>query len=317
MTGTGDVTQRPELPSGRSAIRIGTGRAIAHHGELVQGVFEDDNGRLHRALVTFPLARLQSEATFTRTAAANLRVQPRHRTKAAEAARLTLAHLGFPGAGGALSIASSIPIGHGYGSSTADVVASIRATAAAHDVELRASSVSRIAVAAEGASDAIAYDDQAVLFAHREGIVLEEFSGALPPLLVVGFKANDGQPIDTLHLTPARYSSEEIQLFRVLRGLASRAVRFQDPYLLGRASTISAQVSQHHLPKQHFDIVLDIASRNGACGLQVAHSGSLIGVLLDPSQKSANQRATAIAKAASDIGFKDAEIHRVNNEVGR
>ncbi|WP_244621889.1 kinase [Neomesorhizobium albiziae] len=230
---------------------------------------------------------------------------------------MTLAHLGFPGAGGALSIASAIPVGHGYGSSTADVVASIRATAAAYDVKLRASSVSRIAVAAEGASDAIAYEDQAVLFAQREGIVVEELGGALPALLVVGFKANGGQPIDTLRLTPARYSSEEIQLFRVLRGLASRAVRLQDPYLLGRAATISAQISQHHLPKQHFNIALDIANRNGACGVQVAHSGSLIGIILDLSEKGAHQKATAIAEAASDIGFKDVEIHRVNEEAGR
>jgi uncharacterized protein involved in propanediol utilization len=318
VTGTGDVAPRPESqPAGRSAIHIGTGRAIAHHGELVQGVFEGDDGRLHRALVTLPLARLQSKATFTRTNAAFVRVRPQHRTKAAEAARLTLAHLGFPGAGGTLSVVSSVPIGHGYGSSTADVVASIRATAAAYDVKLRPSSVSGIAVAAEGASDAIAYEDQAVLFAQREGIVVEELGGALPPLLVVGFKANGGEPIDTLHLTPARYGSEEIQLFRVLRGLASRAVRLQDPYLLGRAATISAQISQHHLPKQHFDIVLDLANRNGACGVQVAHSGSLIGVILDPSQKGAHQKAMAIAAAASDIGFKDAEIHFVHEEAGQ
>lgn len=318
MTEAGDVAPKPEpRPAGGSATPVGTGQAIAHHGELVQGVFEDDHGRLHRALVTLPLARLRSQASFTRTNTAILRVRPPHRTKAAAAARLTLAHLGFAGAGGALSIESSIPIGHGYGSSTADVVASIRAVAAAHDVRLGPSSISRIAVAAEGASDAIAYDGRAVLFAQREGIVVEEFGGALPPLLVVGFKANGARSIDTLRLPPARYGSQEIQLFGVLRGLMSRAVRFQDPYLLGRAATISAQVSQHHLPKQHFEIVLDVANRNGACGVQVAHSGSLIGVIFDPSESGAHQNAMAVTAAANDLGFREVEIHLVNEEAAR
>jgi uncharacterized protein involved in propanediol utilization len=304
-----------ETPADKLATGSGIGRAIAHHGELIQGVFEDDHGRLHRALVTLPLVRLRSQATFTKEGGADVGVTPQHRTKAAQAARLTLAHLGHPGATGALSIASSIPIGHGYGSSTADVVASIRAVSAAHGVKLRPSTVCRIAVAAEQASDAVAYEDHAVLFAQREGIVLEEFGGSVPPLLVVGFKANGGEPIDTLRLAPARYGSEEIQLFRVVRGLMSRAIRFQDPSLLGRAATISAQVSQRHLPKQHFDIALDIANRNGACGVQVAHSGSLIGIMLDLSQKEARHKATAIAAAVDAIGFNDVQLHHVNDEA--
>src|SRR5205814_743176 len=40
-----------------------TGIASAHHGEVLQGVFEAD-GRLHRALVTLPCGFMTSEATF-------------------------------------------------------------------------------------------------------------------------------------------------------------------------------------------------------------------------------------------------------------
>ncbi|TIW02170.1 MAG: kinase, partial [Mesorhizobium sp.] len=78
-----------------------------------------------------------------------------------------------------------------------DVVASIRAVAATLKIQLRTSSIGRLAVAAERASDAIAFDDHAVLFAQREGVVIENFGGALPPLLLIGFKANDGVPVDT------------------------------------------------------------------------------------------------------------------------
>lgn len=294
--------------------KLGAGQAMAHHGELVQGVFEDDDGHLHRALVTLPLASLRSRATFRKTNSSSVEIVQARKTKARHAARLTLEHLGHPGAGGELSCESSIPVGHGYGSSTADVVATIRAVSAVYGVELSPSSICSIAVAAEGASDAIAYENRSVLFAHREGIVLEDFSDTLPPLILVSFKPDHGQPIDTMQLPPARYRAEEIQMFRVVRGLIARAIRFQDAALLGRAATLSAQISQRHLPKQHFDIAFEVANQAGACGVQVAHSGSLIGILIDLSEKAARQKAATIAKAVDGIGFVETQIHLIGAE---
>ncbi|WP_343207431.1 hypothetical protein [Aminobacter sp. MSH1] len=55
--------------------------------------------------------------------------------------------------GGLLTVESAIPSGHGYGSSTADVVASLCAVADAFEMQLRPSVVCRLAVAAERASD--------------------------------------------------------------------------------------------------------------------------------------------------------------------
>lgn len=298
----------------KPAFRAGKAHAIAHHGELLQGVFEDDVGRLHRGLMTLPLDRVRSVATFKITETSHIKTLPIDRTKAQTAAHLTLEHINRSQLGGNLFLKGAIPVGHGYGSSTADVVASIRAVAAAHDVKLRRSSIGRLAVAAEGASDAIPYEDQAVLFAHREGVIIEHFGGALPPLLVVGFKAYNGKPIDTLGLQPARYGSEEIQLFRILRGLASRSIKFQDPYLLGRVATVSAQISQRHLPKTRFDVALQIARQHHACGVQVAHSGSLIGILLDGAQRTARTKALDLAQTIRDVGFKDVEIHSINGE---
>jgi uncharacterized protein involved in propanediol utilization len=297
---------RPQQPSG-------TATAIAHHGELVQGVFQDDGGRLHRALVTLPLTKLRSNATFTRTESSAVTTNPACKSKAAAAARFALNHLGTK-QGGVLSIRSAIPVGHGYGSSTADVVAAIRAVAAAHDVHLPPSRIALLAVAAEQASDAIAFDDQATLFAQREGRVLEDFGGSLPPLLIVGFKANGGLPIDTLRLPPARYDSAEIQQFRVIRALVYRAVRCQDPYCLGRAATASAQISQRHLPKQNFYRVIEIAEEAGACGVQVAHSGSLIGVIFDLAVTNVRRLARRVAAAAERAGFHDVQFHQINDE---
>ena len=159
----------PPTPGADGALRIGTGRATGHHGEFLQGVFEGSDGRLHRGLITLPMAREVSVVTFWPRPDGTISTRPENRTKAARAAKLALTHLGLAQAGGELTIESSIPVSHGYGSSTADVVAAIRAVADAAGRTLRSDTVCRLASEAEGASDAIAYDNQTVLFAQREG----------------------------------------------------------------------------------------------------------------------------------------------------
>ncbi|RUX22334.1 kinase, partial [Mesorhizobium sp. M7A.F.Ca.US.011.01.1.1] len=124
MAGAGEHMSRETMKSS-----VGTAAAIGHHGELIQGVFKDDGGRLHRGLVTLPIAGLRSEASFARSDNDAVVVNPDHKVKASAAARLTLDFLNVTG-GGELTLQSAIPVGHGYGSSTADVVASIRAVAA-------------------------------------------------------------------------------------------------------------------------------------------------------------------------------------------
>ena len=294
----------------------GVGTAMAHHGELLQGVFEDGTGRLQRGLVTLPLPAMTSRATVIATRSIDVTVCPDGRTKASVAARLTLDHLAIT-EGGAVDIRSDIPIGHGYGSSTADVVAVIRAVADAYSAHLQPLRISQLAVAAEKASDAIAFGEQALLFAQRQGVVLEHFGGALPPLLLVGFKTRDGLPIDTLNLPPARYDQAEIQQFRVVRGLIAHAVRYQDANCLGRAATASARISQRHLPKEHFDQVLAIAEDAGACGVQVAHSGSLVGIIFDRTGKNLRRRARRVAGLAKRLGFRDVAFHHIHDDGAR
>ncbi|RVC60170.1 kinase [Mesorhizobium sp. M00.F.Ca.ET.038.03.1.1] len=295
-----------------SRLQVGVGRAMAHHGELLQGVFEGADGRLHRGLITLPFASRQSMVTFRPREQGDIRARPMERGKAARAAALTLNHLGFADVGGDLTLESDIPVGHGYGSSTADVTAAIRAAAAATHATLRRSTICRLAVKAEEASDATAYGDQAVLFAQREGCVIEHFGGEIPPLAVVGFRIGGARPIDTVSLPPARYDSQEIEQFRVLRGLAFQAVREQNPRLIGRVATASTLISQRHLAKPRLRAVVELAKEHAACGLQVAHSGTLMGVLFDPTERGVAARARALAGTLSQADFKEIVIFAVN-----
>lgn len=287
---------------------------MAHHGELLQGVFEGADGRLHRGLVTLPLPSLQARATFWPRGQGSIATRPAGRSKAARAAELALAHLGLAGQGGELTLESEIPLGHGYGSSTADVIATLRAVAAAAGTTLRRATLARLAAAAEGASDAIAYGTQAVLFAQREGRVLEHLGPELPPLVVVGLVSGRERAVDTLALAPARYDSGEIELFRALRGLLRCAVERQDPWLLGRVATASARIGQRHLPKPRFERALRLAREQGACGLQVSHSGSLMGLLLDGQAPEVAVRAAALVREARRAGFRRASAFALGVE---
>ena len=50
--------------------------AIGHHGELIQGMFEDEDAQLRRALVSLPCRHLKSKATFRPNEGETVSVMP-------------------------------------------------------------------------------------------------------------------------------------------------------------------------------------------------------------------------------------------------
>ncbi|WP_180356135.1 GHMP family kinase ATP-binding protein [Aliirhizobium smilacinae] len=201
-----------------------------------------------------------------------------------KAAELTLKLIKESIIGGDLTIDSNIPPGSGFGSSTADVIATIRAVADFAQLVLPRDTVSRIAVDAEIASDSLAYGDQPVLFGHRSGALIETFEGDYPRLVIVGFDTGD-PPVATDEFAPARYSPEEIETFSILRALAARAIRSGDAAALGRVSSVSAEMNQRHLPISRFADIVKISGISGALGVQVAHSGNVAGLVFGAGER--------------------------------
>lgn len=271
---------------------MGVGDAPAHHGELLQGVFQDEAGRLRRALVTLPLPGRGSRAVFHPSQHHWGVVGTPELIKVRRAAILTLGEFAThpaPAKGGQIEITCDIPRGVGMGSSTSDVTATIRAVADYHGVALSREAVGRLAVRAECASDSIMIDDRVVLFAHREGVVLESLGLRLPPMIVVGCNTQPGASVDTLRFQPARYQDQEIAAFRMLRAALRRAVAVGDVALLGRVATTSARINQRFLPKPHLSSLLDLCRRLGGCGVQVAHSGTVAGLIFDARRPGAGR----------------------------
>ena len=58
-----------------------------------------------------------------------------------------------------------------------------------------------------------------------------------------------------------------------------------DPAEVGRGASISALAAQSVLPKNELPEVIDFSDRMGAVGVNVAHSGTVIGILLDARQR--------------------------------
>lgn len=288
-----------------TAPHQGIGTAIAHHGEILQGVFVGSDGHLHRGLVTLPCRQLRSEVTFVAARHQSVTVEPSWKHKARAAAEIVLQESGLAHWGGHLKIESAIPPCLGLGSSTSDVTGAIRAVAQAFNLHLTAERVARLAIRAEAAADSIMFEHNAVLFGHREGIVIEAFAKPLPPLTVLGFDTDpSGQGVDTVLLPPARYSWQEIEAFRPLLGLLRRAITLQEARLVGQVALASARINQRHLPKPCFDEIQRLMETAGAVGVQVAHSGSAVGILFDPDDDDVQSKIQFARTRVSEMGFE-------------
>lgn len=280
----GRAAPAPALyPHADEPCTAGHATVRGHHGEIVQGMFYSAEGQLEHGLVTLPCPLFRTRARFRPLRSGPLTVEPADRGRARTAARLTLDALGRTGWGGSLRLDSNVPLRWGCGSSTTDVLASVRAVADAFGAQLEPAWIARICVAAETASDSLMFcAGRAVLFAQRRGSVLQDLGGPLPPVQVLGFNTEDGRGVETLALPPIAYSAWEAEAFRPMLGLLRRAVDSQDPALLGRVATASTVITQRHRPKSQMPRLLALAAEVGALGVQVAHSGTVAGFLFEP-----------------------------------
>ena len=276
--------QVPHLfPAPLRTQRAGHGQVHAHHGEILQGMFYSGDGAVDHGLVTLPCGLFHARARFRPLRGGPLTVEPGDRPRARLAARLTLDALGRRGWGGSIRIEGNVPLRWGCGSSTTDVLSTIRAVADAFGTELEPEWIARISVAAETASDSLMFPpERAVLFAQRRGSLLLDLGGPLPTVQVLGFNTEIDRGMETLSLPPIQYTAWEIEAFQPILGLLRRAVEQQDPALLGRVASASAEINQRHRPKPLMPQLRQLAKDVGALGVQVAHSGTVAGFLFRP-----------------------------------
>lgn len=257
-----DQTPRPSVNEKPTSARV-----AGHFGELVQGRMGPDGPVV---LVTLPCPVLETRVRFT-PGPRPLRVPGTETTQVAELARAVLAEWA-PGVGGLIEIDRPASPGAGAGSSTAELLACLRALAAWCGIVLTPEDEAARCHAIEGAVDPLMYRGNR-LFASRAPAVVEDLP-ALPPLQVVGGFAGHGQrtnPNDQAFPD----ISEALDLLR--DGLATG-----NHEMVADAARRSAELNQSRNPNPAWATVLAAGEAMDALGPVVSHTGSAIGMILPP-----------------------------------
>ena len=194
-----------------------------------------------------------------------------------------LAHFGFPQALSPtlrIEVDSTLPIAKGMASSTADIAAT--AVAAAHHLghSLDETTLAALCVALEP-TDSTLFRQLTLFDHHHAGTQIACATAPHFDLLVlespVLLRTAD------YHRLPreAALKAHARELQQAWEKVQTACTR-QDASLLGEAATLSAIASQALLPKPGFAALMALVESCDLYGLNVAHSGSVVGLMLDP-----------------------------------
>ena len=190
---------------------------------------------------------------------------------------------------------SALPVGKGMASSSADLSSLCQAVALSLGKNLSVDEIADLCLAIEP-TDGTFYPG-IMLFDHVTG-KLRKPLGNPPPLFIAVFDAggevntllfNRRSDLSILNKAKERQVQEATQL--VMAGLEKK-----DASLLGQGTTLSALANQSILYNPYLEMLIQIGTYYGSCGVNAAHSGTVLGVLFTPEH--AGKIADCIAEAA-------------------
>lgn len=286
------LAHRPAGPRYGGAIGVST--AFGTFGELLQGVLPEPEGDF---LVTLPVAQWTIAVFRSDPLADAVEVHPPHKDKARRLVEMMLESVGGRG-GGLLTIESSLPEGKGMASSSADLVATARAVGNALHIEVTPQLIERFLGRIEP-TDGVLYPG-IVAFHHRR-VRLRSRLGSLPSLTIVGL--DEGGVVDTVAFNRIEkpFSAADRREYARLLDRLSVAVAARALPEVGAVATRSAQLNQALRPKRTLDAVVEICREVGGLGVAAAHSGTMLGVLLDTDDRHYVARVAATVRACSKI----------------
>ncbi|WIF94962.1 cobalamin biosynthesis protein [Caminicella sporogenes] len=242
-------------------------------GEYIQGIIGDSE-----KLISLPVD-IYSEVTIEEKKNFHL---DKKRKKAISALYKTLEYFDVPieyVKSLSLTINSKIPIAKGMASSTADIYGTIMATAKLIDKKLSEEEIAKLCSSIEP-TDSIIFE-KLTLFDHIKGVIKKRFewNPKINILVLEGKGTLDTQEFrkrdfDHLRKKNKKYVEKAFEYF-------SRACREKDKKLLGMACTISSLANQDIVFKPKLNEIIEISYKFNAYGVNVAHSGTVIGILYD------------------------------------
>jgi uncharacterized protein involved in propanediol utilization len=272
---------------------LSLGRAFGTFGELLQGALPDDGPEF---LVTFPIDAWSTATLCLCDAHDRLTVSPPHKTKALAVARRVMAAAGQL-RGGHLELRSDLPEGKGMASSSADLVATARAVAAGLGI---VQTPAHIEAALRGVepSDGVMYPE-VVAFYHRQ-VRLRQRLGPLPAVAVI---AHDrGGQVDTVAFNrrPHFFPPEDRHEYARLLDCLVDAVREGDLPRIGWVATRSAELALRGDPTLRLLTLREACRRVDGLGLVLAHSGTMLGVLLPAAEPDLAAKTETVRQLVGD-----------------
>lgn len=283
------------MPDGMiTGVRVGLGVSFGTFGELLQGALL---GSDEDFLVTLPIARWSTAQIMLMPGIAELRVVPAGKQKSLRVAREVLARHGVR-CGGTLAVTSELPEGKGMSSSSADLVATVRAVTDALGVPVTSAEIASYLRAIEP-TDGLMYRD-VVAFYHRR-VELCRSLGPLPPLTIVGL--DEGGQVDTLRFNASQpvIGRGERREYRALLDRLATALGTGDLTTIGQVATRSAELNQVRCAKRHLDRMVEICQEVGALGVAVAHSGTMVGILVSGADPRHAGKVADVMAACADL----------------
>ncbi|MCX4775406.1 kinase [Streptomyces sp. NBC_01264] len=293
---------RTDTAGAISTAPAGSGSAFGTFGELLQGALSHPQGDF---LVTFPLARWATAVFHPVPGRPGVQVRPAHKAKSRRVAEAVLAALGSTD-GGLLEVVGDLPEGKGLASSSADLVATVRAVGAAHGRAFTPAETEDFLRGIEPA-DGVMYDE-IVAFHHRE-VRLGRRLGVLPPLTVVAH--DEGGQVDTVaHNRAARaIDSTDRAEYTLLLDRLTAAVACSDLQEVGAVATRSAEMNAHRRRRAGFAHLHALCREVDGLGLVLAHSGTMLGVLLEAGDPALAGKTEHIRAGCAALGG-ETSVHR-------
>ncbi|WP_408955879.1 kinase [Natroniella sp. ANB-PHB2] len=243
-------------------------------GELVQGLLDETN-----FLISCPIDLYNAVTVKVDNSQSGIKMA-QQADKTLLAIKKTLQYFGYQNLGLEVELEFQLLVGKGMASSTADIAAAIIATTLALGEEVELELVTRLALAIEP-TDA-SFWPGIVAFDHLEGSKVTRL-GQIEPTTLLIFDC--GGEIDTVRFNQR---DDLVELKRANSDQVARAyqlvkegVQKNDWGLIGQGATISSLANQDILVKPKLEQLIDLVEREeGMLGVNIAHSGTLVGVLI-------------------------------------
>lgn len=270
--------------SSTSPWRVGTGTAAGTCGELVQG-FTSTGEPFH---VTCPIAKTTTVTVTVRPAPEFVvtEIDP-NLGKLAQSLRATAAHLELEPLEIRVERWTDLDIGKGLGSSTADIVAAARAMAAVAERPLSVAEIASIATSIES-SDGSMYPG-IVAFNQKNAHLLNEYAW-WPQFRIVMITPSQIFNTESADFTGKQKFGQDFD--HVLAKLHEASID-RDARAFAEVATYSASLNQKFVPNPYYPLFEDRLDDFGAIGLNIGHTGTVLGLLFDDDDPSSRRAAAA------------------------